>query len=67
MVTGRDDSNLPDDAGLTDEERRAKRLKTGIGIGIGSAAVMAALLYANRSRNKKSDRKIKPSAVREDD
>jgi hypothetical protein len=63
MVSQRDDENVPEDDGLTEEERRAKRLKTGIGIGIGSAAVMAALLYANHSRKKK----IKPSAVRPDD
>jgi hypothetical protein len=31
---------------------RAKRLVTGAAIGIGSAALVAALLYANRSRNK---------------
>jgi hypothetical protein len=37
----------------SDEEKRAKLLKTGIGIGIGSAAIVAALLYANQSRKKK--------------
>jgi hypothetical protein len=36
-----------------EEERRAKLLKTGIGIGIGSAAIVAALLYANQSRRSK--------------
>jgi hypothetical protein len=44
-----------DDSALTDEERRAKLLKTGIGIGIGSAALVAALLYANSARKKKVD------------
>jgi hypothetical protein len=67
MVSGRDDENGPADDDLSDDERRAKRLKTGIGIGIGSAAVVAALLYANRSRNKKSDKNNPPRAVREDD
>jgi hypothetical protein len=37
----------------SEEERRAKLLKAGIGIGIGSAAIVAALLYANQSRRKK--------------
>ncbi len=41
---------------LSEEDQRAKRLKTGIGIGIGSAAIMAALLYANHARKKKSDK-----------
>jgi hypothetical protein len=31
---------------------RTKHLVTGAAIGIGSAALVAALLYANRSRNK---------------
>jgi hypothetical protein len=36
------------------DPRRARHLVTGAAIGIGSAALVAALLYANRSR--KSDR-----------
>jgi hypothetical protein len=36
------------------EGRRGKRLMTGAAIGIGSAALVAALLYANRAR--KSDK-----------
>ena len=32
------------------ESARSKRLVTGAAIGIGSAALVAALLYANRSR-----------------
>ena len=36
------------------EPNRAKHLMTGAAIGIGSAALVAALLYANRSR--KSDK-----------
>ena len=42
--------------GLSDDEKKAKRLKAGIGIGIGSAAIVAALLYTNRSNKKKSDK-----------
>jgi hypothetical protein len=39
----------------TDEEakRRAGMLKAGIGIGIGSAAIVAALLYSNHARKKR--------------
>jgi hypothetical protein len=48
--------NEMDEPELTDDEKKAKRLKAGIGIGIGSAAVMAALLYANHARKKKSDK-----------
>ena len=36
------------------DSRRTKHLVAGAAIGIGSAAIVAALLYANRSR--KSDR-----------
>lgn len=32
------------------ESRRTKHLVTGAAIGIGSAAIVAALLYANRNR-----------------
>jgi hypothetical protein len=40
---------------VTPEEaaKRAKLMKTGIGIGVGSAAIVAALLYANHSKKKK--------------
>jgi hypothetical protein len=37
----------PDDA-ETEAERKARLLKAGIGIGVGSAALVAALLYANK-------------------
>ena len=37
-----------------DEQRRAKLVKAGVAVGIGSAAIVAALLYANRAR--KSDK-----------
>lgn len=40
----------------SDDDKKAKRMKAGIGIGIGSAAIVAALLYANRSGKKKSDK-----------
>ena len=33
-----------------DATKRNKQLMTGVAVGIGSAAIVAALLYANRSR-----------------
>lgn len=42
-------------AGPDDEaERKARLVKAGIGLGIGSAALVAALLYANQHRKKKA-------------
>ncbi len=35
-----------------DEERRAKLVKAGVAVGIGSAAIVAALLYASTVRKK---------------
>ena len=32
------------------DSKRNKQLMTGVAVGIGSAAIVAALLYANRSR-----------------
>ncbi|MDT9597594.1 hypothetical protein [Sphingosinicella rhizophila] len=42
-------ADLPPDAEKGDPNR-AKQLMTGAAIGIGSAAIVAALLYANRSK-----------------
>jgi hypothetical protein len=36
-------------------KKRAMMLKAGIGIGIGSAAIVAALLYSNSARKKKDE------------
>ncbi len=36
-----------------DAKRRQNMLRAGIGLGVGSAAVMAALLYANKDKIKK--------------
>ena len=46
--------DAPDGKDGGDGSRRTKHLVAGAAIGIGSAALVAALLYANRSR--KSDR-----------
>jgi hypothetical protein len=35
------------------EERRAKLIKAGVAVGIGSAAIVAALLYASKVKKKK--------------
>ena len=37
------------------ESKRTRNIVTGAAIGIGSAALVAALLYANRSRSGKND------------
>lgn len=42
-----------------DSRRKANMLKAGIGIGIGSAAIVAALLYSNSARRKKGDTRVK--------
>lgn len=41
------DAVAPDKGG---DSRRRKQIMTGAAIGIGSAAIVAALLYANRNR-----------------
>ncbi|HEX5182053.1 MAG TPA: hypothetical protein VFW19_02760 [Allosphingosinicella sp.] len=38
--------------GRSDDARRRKHLMAGAAIGIGSAAIVAALLYANRKRDR---------------
>ena len=35
-----------------DEQRRAKLVKAGFAVGIGSAAIVAALLYASKVKKK---------------
>ncbi|MDL2341323.1 MAG: hypothetical protein QFB89_08345 [Pseudomonadota bacterium] len=39
--------------GKEDEERRTKLVKAGVAVGIGSAAIVAALLYASKVKKKK--------------
>jgi hypothetical protein len=44
------DSN--DDIDRVNETRRAKLVKAGVAVGVGSAAVVAALLYASKVKKK---------------
>ncbi len=44
-----DNNNEPDKAS---EERRSKLVKAGVAVGIGSAAIVAALLYASKVKKK---------------
>lgn len=55
MMADDSDAETPTPEAKTDGEKkdgsRNKRLITGAAIGIGSAALVAALLYANRRKN----------------
>ena len=44
------DSN--DDTDRSDEQRRSKLVKAGVAVGIGSAAIVAAWLYASKVKKK---------------
>ena len=44
-----------DDSDKASEERRAKLVKAGVAVGIGSAAIVAALLYASKVKKKPRD------------
>jgi hypothetical protein len=41
-----------DDLDRSNDERRAKFVKAGVAVGIGSAAIVAALLYASKVKKK---------------
>lgn len=45
-------SNNNDDIDKSNEQRRAKLVKAGVAVGIGSAAIVAALLYASKVKKK---------------
>jgi hypothetical protein len=45
-------SSTDDDKDKASEERRAKLVKAGVAVGIGSAAIVAALLYASKVKKK---------------
>ena len=44
------DSN--DDIDRANEQRRSKLVKAGVAVGVGSAAIVAALLYASKVKKK---------------
>ncbi len=45
-------SNTDENDDRGSEERRAKLVKAGVAVGIGSAALVAALLYASKVKKK---------------
>jgi hypothetical protein len=46
-------SNSTDEPDKANGERRTKLVKAGVAVGIGSAAIVAALLYASKVKPKK--------------
>ena len=47
-----DQNSSDDQPSKADEERRAKLVKVGVAVGVGSAAIVAALLYASKVKKK---------------
>ena len=45
-------SNTNDDTDRASDQRRSKLVKAGVAVGIGSAAIVAALLYASKVKKK---------------
>lgn len=45
-------SDTNDESDKASEERRSKLVKAGVAVGIGSAAIVAALLYASKVKKK---------------
>ncbi|HEY8434332.1 MAG TPA: hypothetical protein VIK68_06935 [Sphingomicrobium sp.] len=43
---------MTDESDSANEERRTKLVKAGVAVGIGSAAIVAALLYASKIKKK---------------
>lgn len=46
-------SDSGSDGNRRDDERRSKLVKAGVAVGIGSAAIVAALLYASKVKKPK--------------
>jgi hypothetical protein len=46
-------SDSDDELDKENEQRRAKLVKAGVAVGIGSAAIVAALLYASKVKKKR--------------
>lgn len=49
---GSGEQSRPERGAPTDAQRRNQKIVKGAAIGIGSAAIVAALLYANRSKDR---------------
>jgi hypothetical protein len=47
---------MSDDLDKANKERRDKLLKAGVAVGVGSAAIVAALLYASTIKKKPKNR-----------
>jgi hypothetical protein len=45
-------TNSSDETDRANEQRRTKLVKAGVAVGIGSAAIVAALLYASQVKKK---------------
>lgn len=45
-----DEASKPDAPAQSEDSNKSKKRLAGVAVGIGSAAIVAALLYANRSR-----------------
>jgi hypothetical protein len=45
-------TNSKDDLDRANQQRRSKLVKAGVAVGIGSAAIVAALLYASQVKKK---------------
>ena len=45
-------SDSDDETGRASKQRREKLVKAGVAVGIGSAAIVAALLYASKVKKK---------------
>jgi len=45
-------TNVNDENDKANEQRRAKLMKAGVAVGVGSAAIVAALLYASKVKKK---------------
>ena len=54
-MADRSPDDEPAERSISDESKRNKTLVAGLAFGIGSAAIVAALLYANRGKAKRGD------------
>jgi hypothetical protein len=61
QAAGRKTGEQKTEDGSAETSRRTRQMVAGAAIGIGSAAIVAALLYANRSR--KTERKLPATPI----